>query len=53
MKPPMDSEEDLLAQDMAAADVRLEDIEDRVYEKMVRRSLARVEVAGRHIESFF
>ena len=50
---PMDSEEDSLAWDMAAADVGLEGIGDRVYEKMVRRSLACVEVAGRHIESFF
>ena len=51
---PVDSEEDLLAPVMAAADVGLQGIGDRVYENIVRRLMypVCVEVADRHIEPF-
>ena len=48
----VDSEEDLLAQVMAAMDVGLQGIGDCVYENMVRRYHARVEIADHHIEPF-
>ena len=51
-KTPVDSEEDLLARVMAAADIGKKGIGDRVYENMVRRYRVCVEVAGRHIEPF-
>ena len=44
---PVDSEEDLLARVMAAADVGLPSIGDRVYENMVRWYRVCGEVAGR------
>ena len=44
------SEEDLLSQVMAAADVGIPGIGDRLYQNMVRRYRVFVEVAGRHIE---
>ena len=47
---PVDSEEDLLARIMAAADVGLQGIGDHVYQNMVRRYRVCVEVADRHIE---
>ena len=47
---PVESEEDLLARVMAAADVGLSGIGSRVYQHMVRRYRECVEVAGRHIE---
>ena len=47
-KTPVDSEEDLLAWVMAAVDVGLTEIGDRVYENMVRRTL----YAGLHTEPF-
>ena len=43
----MESEEDLLTRVMAAADVGLSDVGDRVYQNMVRRYRVRVEVVGR------
>ena len=46
----MDLEEDLLVRVVVASDVGLQG--DRVYEMMVRRYCACVEVAGRHIEPF-
>ena len=49
---PVDSEEDLLARGMTAADVGLQGIGDRVYRNMARRYVVCVEVAGRHIEPF-
>ena len=49
---PVDSEEDLLARVIAAADVGLPRVGDRVYENMVRRYRVCVEVAGRHIVPF-
>ncbi|KAJ8866317.1 hypothetical protein PR048_032160 [Dryococelus australis] len=49
---PVNSEEDLLAQIIAAADLKLPGIGDRVYQNMVRRYRVCVEVAGRHIEPF-
>ena len=48
----VESEEDLLAQVMAAADVGLPGIGDRVYQNMVRTYCVCVEVTGRHIECF-
>ena len=48
----VNSEEDLLARVMAAADVGLQRIGDRVYQNMVRRYCVCVEVAGRHVEPF-
>ena len=38
---------------MAVADVGLQGISDRVYETMVSRYRVCIEVAGRHMESFF
>ena len=49
---PVDSGEDLVARIMAAADVRVQDIYDHVYENVVRRYRVCVEVAGRLIELF-
>ena len=49
---PVDSEEDLLARVMAAANVGLPGIGDRVDKNTVCRYCACVEVAGHHIESF-
>ena len=49
---PVDSEEDLLARIMAAADVGLPDIGDHVYQNMLRRYRVCVEVADRHTELF-
>ena len=48
----MESEEDLLARVMAAADVGLAGVGDRVYQNMLRRYGVCVEVNGRHIEPF-
>ena len=47
---PVESEEDLLARVMAAADVGGPEIDDRVYHNMIRRYRICVEVGGRHIE---
>ena len=47
----MDSEDELLARVMAAADVGLSGIGDRVYQNMVRRYRVCVEIAGHYIES--
>ena len=48
----MESEEDLLAQVIAAAEVGLPGICDRVYQNMVCRYHVCVKVAGRHIVTF-
>ncbi|KAJ8881860.1 hypothetical protein PR048_018346 [Dryococelus australis] len=48
----VESEEELLARIMAAADLGLLGIGDRVYQKMVRRYRVCVDVAGRHSEPF-
>ncbi|KAJ8866309.1 hypothetical protein PR048_032152 [Dryococelus australis] len=52
-KTPVESEEDLLAQIMAVADLGLPGICDCVYQNMVHRYRVCVDVAGRHIEPFF
>ena len=49
---PVDSEEDLMAWVMTAADIRLQGIGDCVYKNMVCRYCVCVEVAGHHIEPF-
>ncbi|KAJ8876752.1 hypothetical protein PR048_021199 [Dryococelus australis] len=49
---PVESEEDLLAWIMAAEDLGLPGIGDRVYQNIVRRYRDCVDDAGRHIESF-
>ncbi|KAJ8885964.1 hypothetical protein PR048_012170 [Dryococelus australis] len=49
---PVESEEDLLARIMAAADLGLPGIGDRVYQKMVLRYRVCVDVTGRHIDPF-
>ncbi|KAJ8884525.1 hypothetical protein PR048_016382 [Dryococelus australis] len=50
---PLESEEALLVWIIAATDIGLLGIGDRVYQNMVRRYRVRVDVAGRHIEPFF
>ncbi|KAJ8866390.1 hypothetical protein PR048_032233 [Dryococelus australis] len=47
---PVESEEDLLARIMAAEELGLPGIGDRVYRNMVRRYHVCVDLAGRHIE---
>ena len=49
---PVATEEDLLAQVMAATDIGGPRIGDRVYQKMVRRYRICVDVGGRHIKLF-
>ena len=49
---PVQSEEDLQAWVMAAADIGQPGFGDRVYQNMVCSYHVCVEVAGRHIESF-
>ena len=45
----VETEEDLLVRVMAAADVGLPSISDRVYQNMVHKHRVCVEVAGRHV----
>ncbi|KAJ8898072.1 hypothetical protein PR048_003432 [Dryococelus australis] len=49
---PVESEVDLLARIIAAADLGLPGIGDRVYQNMVHMYRVCVDVAGRYIESF-